>query len=48
MAFMKKKMAIGFNIFDNELNIKWKKTQKTIISQKDKSLKSFQFFLEKI
>jgi len=47
-GFYEKKMAIGFNTFDNELNIKWKKNQKTIISQKDKSLKSFQFFLEKI
>ena len=41
-----KKDNIGFNIFDEKINIKWKNPKKIILSQKDKLLGSFEDFLK--
>ena len=42
----RKKDNIGFNIFDEKIDIKWKNSKKIILSPKDKLLGSFEDFLK--
>lgn len=47
-GFYEKKNSLGFNAFDQSIKIKWLKSKKWIMSEKDKSYDSFELFLENI